>query len=383
MIKKLFTVVALFCATTVSLIAQTTNPYAPKWTKNGYYFTANAENTENTLTMTVRATIDGVRCDSAFEIGVFVGNRCVVRNNIYSSESYYERHGYYTTLNVKANANEMLSFRIYDHRNEVEVQCSEPPTPIKFTANAKYGSITSETYELTFKGSTTHNNAALVIDDATNLPFSGKQYSITAEGIACSYTRDAYLDGGYETIVLPFDADITSLKDAGFVFEKFEGFGDNTIKFVELAEDENLQAGIPYLYRYSGMPSEERMEIEFVASVDQVDDNIVASEGWIGTFKAMDSDEIKGKYILNIKGDKMQKASAQATLAPYHCYLELPADVNVATLAVSHRTSDATAIANVMVHDDDEVIYDLCGRKLDKMPKSGVVIKNNKKIYIK
>ena len=383
MIKKLFTVVALFCATTVSLIAQTTNPYAPKWTKNGYYFTANAENTENTLTMTVRATIDGVRCDSAFEIGVFVGNRCVVRKNLYSSTRYYDRHGYFTILDVKANTNEMLSFRIYDHRNEVEVQCSEPPTPIKFTSNAQYGSINSETYELTFKGSTTHRDEALVIDDDTDLPFSGNQYSITADGIVCSYTRKAYLDGGYETIVLPFDADITSLKDAGFVFEKFEGFGDNTIKFVELAEDENLQAGIPYLYRYSGMPSEERMEIEFVASVDQVDDNIVASEGWIGTFKAMDSDEIKGKYILNISGDKMQKAGAQATLAPYHCYLELPADVNVATLAVSHRTSDATAIANVMVHDDDEVIYDLCGRKLDKMPKSGVVIKNNKKIYIK
>ena len=383
MIKRLFTVVALFCATTVSLIARTTNPYAPKWTKDGYYFTANAENTENTLTMTVRATIDGVRCDSAFEIGVFVGNRCVVRNNIYSSESYYERHGYYTTLNVKANANEMLSFRIYDHRNEVEVQCSEPPTPIKFTANAKYGSITSETYELTFKGSTTHRDEALVIDDATDLPFTGNQYSITADGIACSYKRDAYLDGGYETIVLPFDADITSIKEAGFVFEKFEGFGDNTIKFVELDEDENLQAGVPYLFCYSGTPSDDRVKIEFVASVGQVKGSIVAIEGWNGTFKAMDGSEIAGKYILNISGDKMQKAGEGASLAPYRCYLELPNNTNVAMFSVSHRTSTTTEIENLNMKDDSELIFDLCGRRLDKMPKSGVVIKNNKKIYIR
>ena len=125
MINKLYTVVALWCATTVCLIAQTTNPYAPKWTKEGYYYTANAENTENTLTITAKAFIDGVPCDSAYEIGVFVGDRCVVRNNIYSSERYYERHGYYTMLNVKANRNEILSFRIYDHRNNVEVAVNE------------------------------------------------------------------------------------------------------------------------------------------------------------------------------------------------------------------------------------------------------------------
>ena len=378
MIRKLFTVVAFLCATTVSLYAQT-----PDWYENGEnYFSAVNKNTADNFTMTVMGTIDGVRCDDAFEIGVFCGEECRLSQPFYSTSPVFEYFGYFSMLTVRGEKGETFSFRLYDHRNQVEVEAANPPQLIDFKADASYGSFNNGLYDLAFSGSTTHR-AVLEIDDATNLPFSGTQYSITADGIACSYTRKAYLDGGYETIVLPFDADITSLKDAGFVFEKFEGFGDNTIKFVELAEDENLQAGIPYLYRYSGMPSKERMEIEFVASVDQVDDNIVASEGWAGTFKAMDSDEIKGKYILNISGDKMQKASAQASLAPYHCYLELPADVNVATLAVSHRTSDATTITNVVVHDDAEVIYDLCGRKLDKMPESGVVIKNNKKIYIK
>ena len=383
MIKKLFTVVALFCATTISLIAQTTNPYAPKWTKNGFYFTANAENTENTLTMTVKATIDELRCDSAYEIGVFVGNRCVVRNNLYSSETYYERLGYYTTLNVKANRNEVLSFRIYDHRNNVEVQCDEQPATIKFVADANYGSIGSTgPYELTFKRSTTHRSEALFFDDDTDLPFSDKQYSITAEGFKCSYTRSAYLDGGYESIVLPFDAEIDEIKAAGFVFEKFESINNNTIQFVELEENENLKAGVPYLLRYVGEPSEERMEIEFTANVQQASSEIHAYEGWSGTFKAMDGNAIAGKYILNAKGDKMQKAGSGASLAPYHCFLELPTGTNAAALSVSHR-GNTTGVENIQEQVESEMIFDLSGKRLDNMPQSGIIIKNNKKIYIK
>ena len=378
MIKKLVAVVALLCATTVSLSAQT-----PDWYNNGEnYFKAVNKNVENNFTMTVMGTIDGERCDDAFEIGVFCGEECRLSEPFYSISPIFEYFGYFSMLAVKGEKGETISFRFYDHRNKVEVEAANPPQELAFKADASYGSFNNGLYDLAFNGSTTHR-ATLTIDDDTDLPYSGTQYGITADGIECSYTRNAYLDGGYETIVLPFDADVTSIKEAGFVFEKFDKFGDNTIKFVELDEREILKAGVPYLFSYVGTPSDGRKEIKFVGTMPTMNDKIVGSEGWTGTFKAMEGDGIKGKYILNIKGDKMQKASAQATLAPYHCYLELPADVNVATLAVSHRTSDATAIANVMVHDDDEVIYDLCGRKLDKMPKSGVVIKNNKKIYIK
>ena len=375
MIKKLVAVVALLCATTVSLFAQT-----PDWYNNGEnYFKAVNKNTADNFTMIVTATIDGVRCDDAFEIGVFCGNECRLSKPFYSN--LLEYYGYYSMLTVKGEKGETFSFRLYDHRNKVEVEVVTSPE-MEFKADAVYGSFDDGLYDLTFVRSTTHR-ASLVIDDATDLSFTGKQYGITADGIVCSYTRKAYLDGGYETIVLPFDADITSIKQEGFVFEKFDKFGDNTIKFVELDEGENLKAGVPYLFSYAGDPSDGRKEIEFVGTMPTMNDKIVGSEGWTGTFKAMKGDGIRGKYILNIKGDKMQKASAQASLAPYHCYLELPADVNVATLAVLHRTSDATTIGNVMVHDDTEVVYDLCGRKLDKIPESGVVIKNNKKIYIK
>ena len=74
--RKLFTVVALLCATTVSLQAQT-----PDWYNNGKnYFKAVNKNTADNFTMIVMATIDGVRCDDAFEIGCMVTLRQIERH---------------------------------------------------------------------------------------------------------------------------------------------------------------------------------------------------------------------------------------------------------------------------------------------------------------
>ena len=74
MIKRLFTIVALMCATIISLTAQ--NVY-PSWHKNSdFHFTKKKLTTQSNFTMMVIGTIDGERCDSAFEIGVFCGDEC-------------------------------------------------------------------------------------------------------------------------------------------------------------------------------------------------------------------------------------------------------------------------------------------------------------------
>ena len=379
MIKRLYAVVVLLCATAASLMAQS---YIPDWyRKKANSFNAVVKNLENNFTMTVMGCIDGERCDSAFEICVFCGDECRLSMPFYSSKDFYDELYFYSTLTIKGESKEVFKFRLYDHRNNVEVAAAKHPDEITFTADKHYGSFNTGLYKLAFTGSTTHR-AALEVDDTADLPFSGKQYSITAEGIACSYTRNAYLDGGYETIVLPFDAEIDEIKAAGFVFEKFEGFGDNTIKFVELADDENLEAGVPYLLRYTGEPSEGRTEIEFTANVQQVSSEIHVNEGWSGTFKAMDNNAIAGKYILNVKGDKMQKAGNGASLAPYHCYLELPSGTNAAALSVSHR-GNTTGVENVQKQIESDMIFDLSGKRLYNMPQGGIIIKNNKKIHIK
>lgn len=377
MIKRLFTIVALMCATIVSLTAQ--NIY-PSWHKNSdFHFTKKKLTTQSNFTMMVIGTIDGERCDSAFEIGVFCGDECREVKAFYANKRK-PAIGHFSTLVVNGVEGESFGFRIYDHRNNVEVEAAICPQEISFVADAEYGS-TNSFYELAFKNSTTHR-VALAIDDETDLPYTGKQYGITAQGIACSYTRNAYLDGGYETIVLPFDADISDIKATGFVFEKFEGFGENTIKFVELAEDEELKAGIPYLFHYTGEVSDGRMEIVFTANAQQTSDEISDQEGWTGTFKAMDGNAIAGKYILNVKGNKFQKAGSGASLAPYHCYLVLPDGTDAAKFSVLHR-ENTTGVEKIEEQSGSDEIFDLYGRKLNDMPKSGIVIKNNRKIYIK
>lgn len=380
MTKKLFTVVVLLCTTTLLLKAQ---DYEPNWFKKGEnFFNAVDKNTESNFTMDVIGTIDGERCDSAYEIGVFCGDECRATMPFSSSRIMHEYFGYYSALTINGEAGENFSFRLYDHRNNVEVGALTPPEVLPYVADKQYGSFNEGLYNLAFNESTTHR-AALAIDDATDLPFTGKQYSITADGIACCYTRNAYLDGGYETIVLPFDADITSIKAQGFVFEKFEGFGNNTIRFVELEEGEMLKAGVAYIFRYSGTPSDDRQELLFEVAVQQMNDEIIAEEGWAGTFKAMSGNEVAGKYILNLTGDKMQKAGSGASLAPYHACLTLPEHLNTAMLTVVHSRV-TTGIDNLQQKGDGtETVYDLSGRIIKELPRSGMIIKNQKKIYVR
>ena len=378
MIRRLFAVVALLCATTAYLTAQS---YIPDWyRKKANHFEAVSKNFESNFTMAVMATIDGVQCDSAYEIGVFCGEECRLSSPLYSSKDFYDIFYFYSTLTVNGEEGDIITFRLYDHRNKSEVTTDVYPE-IEFVSDTQYGSLNSGLYNLAFNNSSTHNTV-LELDDNTDLPFTGRLHSTTADGIYCSYTRIAYLDGGFETIVLPYDTDITDIKDAGFAFEKFLGITDNTITFVELSEGENLKAGVPYIFRYTGAPSDGRMEIVFAANVQQASSEILVNEGWSGTFKAMEGDEIAGKYILNITGDKMQKAGSKAWLSPYRCYLELPAAMNVSMLSVAHY-GNSTGIGCIGTQSDPEAIFDICGRRLNELPKSGIVIRNNRKIYIK
>ena len=379
MLKKLFTVVALLCATTVILQAQNV---VPSWSeKKDFYFSAIKRNTEGNFTMTVKVTVDEVRCDSAFEIGVFCEDKCVLAKALMTDKRVFDKHYFYSQCLINGEKGEKYTFRLYDHRNNVEVLSADVPESVEFTSDANFGSLNTELYELAFKNSSTHR-AVLQLDDETNLPYTGIQYSITADGIDCNYTRKAYLDGGYESIVLPFDADITAMKDAGFVFEKLDTITNTSIRFVELAEDEKLEAGEAYIFRYAGTPSNDRKEVTFTGKSNQVTDAIMNNSGWTGTFKAMDGSQIEGKYILNIKGDMMQKAGKGASLSPYHAYFEA-LGVNMSRMVVTHNgiTTDIESISGN--GNDDSRTFDLSGRDVNTTRYKGIVISNRKKVFVK
>lgn len=380
MLKKLFTVVALLCATTVILQAQNVNP---SWAKNkDFHFNAINRNTEGNFQMTVKVTIDEVRCDSAFEIGVFCEDECVLAKALMTNKKLFDIHYFYSQYVVNGEKGEKYNFRLYDHRNNVEVLSADVPDEVEFSNDAVLGSLNDGLYELAFRNSSTHR-ASLQLDDETNLPYSGTQYSITADGIACSYTRNAYLDGGYETIVLPFDAEIEEMKAAGFVFEKLETITETSIRFVELEEDDILKAGVAYIFRYAGTPSDDRMEVTFTGRPNKITDALVNNDGWTGTFSAMDGSQIAGKYILNISGTMMQKAGSGASLSPYHAYFEAPQGVNMSRMVVTHNgiTTDIESISGN--GNDDSRTFDLSGRDVNTTHYKGIVISNRKKVFVK
>lgn len=378
--KRLSTVVALLCAATVILQAQNVNP---SWSENNdFHFSAIKRNTEENFQMTVKVTIDEVRCDSAFEIGVFCEDECVLAKALMTNKQVFDIHYFYSQYVVNGEKGEKYTFRLYDHRNKVEVIAAETPESVEFVNDAIYGSLNGGLYELAFRNSSTHRSL-LQLDDETNLPYSGTQYSITADGIECSYTRQAYMDGGFESIVLPFDADITDMKGAGFVFEKLETITETSIRFVELEEGENLKAGVAYIFRYTGVPSDGTVELTFKGNSTQVNDAVVSNNGWTGTFNAMDGNQIAGKYILNPKGDMMQMAGSGASLSPYHAYLELPAGMDMSRMKVIHN-AQVTGIGNITgSNGEGERMYNLSGCEVNERQYKGIVVSNRKKVLVK
>jgi hypothetical protein len=191
------------------------------------------------------------------------------------------------------------------------------------------------------------------------------------------------MDGGFESIVLPFDADITDMKGEGFVFEKLETITETSIRFVELEEGENLKAGVAYIFRYTGVPSDGTVELTFKGNSTQVNDAVVNNNGWTGTFNAMDGNQIAGKYILNPKGDMMQMAGSGASLSPYHAYLELPDGMDMSRMKVIHNNL-VSGIGNITgSNGEGERMYNLSGLEVKEKQYKGIVVSNRKKVLVK
>ena len=53
------------------------------------------------------------------------------------------------------------------------------------------------------------------------------------------------------------------------------------------------------------------------------------------------------------------------------------------TLSVNVNNSAATGINVISIDDNDNVIYDLTGRRLNKITEAGLYIVNGKKVYVK
>lgn len=192
--------------------------------------------------------------------------------------------------------------------------------------------------------------------------------SFTAENI--TYTDENEAAENIRPIVLPFvpTNKITTASPASF--EKTDGTSTLTLAYTEFAKNTPM-------FVISGgesiIATATNVTMETSTKEDLTTDYLLTS--YIGTNYKI------GTYIHG--NNKYNKSTQAGTLAPF--------DINIKSLPGSTNTSstitlvydETTSIEDVKSDKEDENIYDLTGRKIEKITSPGIYIINKKKVIIR
>lgn len=217
--------------------------------------------------------------------------------------------------------------------------------------------------------------ASIVITD--KVPFHAPK-AFTADAI--SYTRNCYLDGGWETIMLPFA--VTSVTDndvtKDYVLEKCTGMEKgNTITF---ARETTWAANTPYIISFG----------EATGAAGETKPYVFSGSGAIGvTEPSYVMNELKGSYIdediaaektaymMNAAGTNFVPNEANSVVYPFRAYIDNSGNkFNAPNFSVEHdggatgmNAADATSErvyaqdGNIIVESATKVVVaDLSGR---------------------
>ena len=199
-------------------------------------------------------------------------------------------------------------------------------------------------------------------------------YAFEMGGEELSYVRQVFLDGGWETLYLPFPC---SSLPTNFCFEQYQSVQDCKLSFKSVA---SLEPNVPYVFRYTGSPVDEG-KIFVTLKADKsavVPENVSSGQEsslMCGTYEPIQvMDNSENYYFLD--GVNFIHAAAGSMLLPFRTYLRFPAG-NHASYAVS-----LTGIRTSCEDSGDAVgdIYDISGRRLNGRP-HGFYIQKGKVLY--
>ena len=205
------------------------------------------------------------------------------------------------------------------------------------------------------------------------VPFHTPHPFIAAQGI--TYSREAFTDGGWETLCLPFD--VSRLPD-GFIFEEAENFNGDEITF---SPTDEIVANSPVIF----ISATENL------STGNATLNIQANDVCVDTQKKPSASPLRGNYtnftvdsligscyLLNESGTAFVMADASSALAPFRAYLF--DNHSGTTVRVFH--SPATATGPVIRTDRKNWIYGIDGRHYPEnyKEKGKILIYNKKKV---
>ena len=170
--------------------------------------------------------------------------------------------------------------------------------------------------------------------------------------------------------MLPFTPETKLTTAAPATFAKIDGTSTLTLAYAEFTKNTPM---FVVANGESVTATAANVTVEASTKEDLATDYLLAS--YIGTSYKI------GTYTLN--GNKCTKSTQAGTLAPFEINIKaLPGSSNTAsTIELYYDAS--TGIEEIEAEGDEQEIYDLTGRKIEKITAPGIYIVNKKKVIVK
>ena len=186
---------------------------------------------------------------------------------------------------------------------------------------------------------------------------------------------DYALKAGWNTVVLPFSADLETFGEGAKAYA-FTGATDGVLSFTTI---DHLEAHTPYV-----IYAPEAQELSLNNFHDTTDPNATTAPSvehngitFRGTYEDIDAPDMQGKYGVTNDGHIMEGTN-EASIKAYHAYFEVAAGAEVK--AISFDGDDATGIIEIAdALQQGTQYYNLAGQRTQK-PQKGVKIVNGKKV---
>lgn len=192
--------------------------------------------------------------------------------------------------------------------------------------------------------------------------------SFTAQAGQLTYKRQCAADGNWETLCLPFAAELPE----GFHVETLTTANQGELTFDDATA---IEAQQPVIFRQNGTGNAEMVLTNSKTAQLSQEDSPAAAQVLIGNYRmltltAQDADI----YLLSGDGDYFVRALPGSALDPFRCYLRLDAQSD--SIRVKHGL---TGIQSAHAEKQSAPSYDLAGRKLHGEPSRGIYITQGKK----
>lgn len=216
--------------------------------------------------------------------------------------------------------------------------------------------------------------------------------------INITYTR-TFNNTNWQALYVPFeipvtedflvDFEVADLNDIRQYDRNDDGVKDETVVEAFKVTSGTLEANYPYLIR-AKEAGEKTITVTdavlYATEENSIDCSSVYDKyTFTGTYSRMSSTELAGCYALS--GGVWQPIAEGATLGAFRFYLQIESRNGNAQAAQSIKMrvigddtdDDATSIENIESADNEQIVYDLAGRRVTN-PTEGVYIVNGKKV---